>query len=76
MSAGARPLPRGPGGCGGGAAGGSLAGVPISPWQAYCGLQGPRKQPTRLVVYRPAVGDGVPAKGSFELVGGEEATSD
>lgn len=60
----------------GGAAGGSLAGVPISPWQAYCGLQGPRKQPTRLVVYRPAVGDGVPAKGSFELVGGEEATSD
>lgn len=42
----------------------TLAGVPISPWQAYCGLQGHRKRgPTRLVVYGPAVGEGCSSQG-------------
>lgn len=43
----------------------TLAAVPISPWQAYCGLQGPRKRgPTRLVVHGPAVGEGCSSQGA------------
>lgn len=42
----------------------TLAGVPISPWQAYCGLQGHRKRgTTRLIVYGPAVGEGCSSQG-------------